>query len=1330
MRRWQLLGLGVALLALGGTGAHRCWRRPLRERRVLGFVVGWDNASIKSLGMHADDLTQVIAEAFSLGEPPGSLRGNVVPAAVTAARRHRLPVLALVSNYDGGWRPERVRRLCAAPGARVTFAEVLAREAEHYGFQGVNLDFESLAPSDRAGLTALCQSIAGALRRRRLLFTMDVPIGRSATAAGAYDLAALSRSCDFIIAMAYDEHSATSHPGPVASRDWALRELAIIRRSVPADKLIVGLGAYGYDWGPSGPAQVTSFSRALTTARSTGATVRWDAAMRAPTFEYRANDLRHQVWFEDAASASSRIAVARRGLLAGVSIWRLGAEDPTLWTELQAYRRGQELHNAIDSALSLADVVHLQGEGDFLTVTPGVAGGRRRFERREGEVVAEWYPALPAAFLVQRAGLPRQREVALTFDDGPDPEYTPRVLDVLRTENVSATFFVVGSRVEAYPDLVRRIYTEGHDLGNHTYSHVNMAVAGPLRIRLELNATQRLIETITHHRTILFRPPYDTDSRPETRAELLPLLRASQEGYVTVAAAIDPADWSQRNPRGIVERCLRDGPDGGVIVLHDAGGDRSATVHALPLLIHAFRARGCRFVSLHELIGRSRQAVMPAGAGNSWEGQLMALTIFCLSPASHLFALVAFLGLALSLLRAMVVPPLAWWHHHYRRSPSAGNGFCPRVSVLVPGLNEERVIGKTLTHLLASDYPNLEVLVIDDGSTDDTRGAVAPFLADPRVRYLLKENGGKGTALNYGIQASRGEVLVMLDADTLFEPTTISRLVCHFQDARVGAVAGNIKVGNRRGLLTQWQSLEYIVAINLEKRFFDLLNCITVVPGSVGAWRREALDRVGGFSPATLAEDTDLTFAVRRAGYRIRYEPAAIAWTEVPANVWGLAKQRLRWVFGTFQCLWKHREAFLHPRAGTLGLVAMPYLLLFHVLLVLLGPVMDVSIIGMCFIGQGVHVALLGVSFLAMEWLLAAVAFSFDREPKWPLLLVPLQRLIYRYIIYWVALRSALYVLRGTHPGWQKLARTGTATVVTTSALAVGLLLLPRSAGAMSTSSAHATNSSTATGPGTVVSPPSGPIPADPISVVGGNAPAGHLPAALFDFEEFWNLVDGYGALVGFQGGAYPQPVSDARGRGVAVRSGMSEVAALSLDRATTLSLERFQGETYRPGLAGDRPLSSTWTSLKLTRRVASGTTLSLQQLVGDANATGLSIGHGHTWGRWEADLGLWVSTDTANMGLDSSYAGFDASLSRAIGHGLRLGAGLDGPLVRGQLAALTLEYAPDERMNASLALRRWYGRTTLLELRGWGRLGREWQVGAAASSQATFSLFIKRRLY
>jgi cellulose synthase/poly-beta-1,6-N-acetylglucosamine synthase-like glycosyltransferase/peptidoglycan/xylan/chitin deacetylase (PgdA/CDA1 family) len=916
------------------------------------------------------------------------------------------------------------------------------------------------------------------------------------------------------------------------------------------------------------------------------------------------------------------------------------------------------------------------------------------------------------------------RAVALTFDDGPDPEFTPRVLNVLRRERVPAAFFIVGSRAQAHPELVRRIFAEGHVLGNHTYTHVNLATAGPLRTRLELNATQRLIEALIGRRTVLFRPPYMCDPDAQMKRGREPIGQAGEQGYVTVAASIDSRDWFHRSADEIVQQCLQTRGQGGVILLHDGGGDRSATVRALPELIRRLRARGYRFVGLHDLIGRSRDEVMPVAPRTPWEGKLLALTIRGCASARHIPMLVAYLGLAMLLVRVLLVLPLAWRHRRRHQESPPARDFRPTVSVLVPAFNEGRVIGRTLEHLLASDYPGLEIVVIDDGSTDGTETVVASFLTDQRVRYLREENGGKGAALNTGIRESSGEIVVAMDADTLFERTTISRLVRRFADPRVGAVAGNIKVGNRRGLLTQWQSLEYVVGINLDKRCFDVLNCVTVVSGAVGGWRRTALKHVGGFSPETLAEDMDLTLSVRRAGYRIVFEPTAVAWTEAPATVASLAKQRLRWTFGTLQCLWKHRGAFLDPRAGALGMVAMPYMLLFQILLLLAGPLMDACLLGLCLLGHGGHAAVMAALFLAAEFLLTAIAFSFEPEAKWPLLLVPLQRLVYRQIIYWTALKATFYAVRGRYPGWQKLARTGTARVATTALpMLIGLLLvmprghaagvppLPEAPGAPGSAAAPDSRSS---GAAEVVPEPT--------------RNQASLPAALFDFSEFWDLVEGRGMVVGLQAGSYLQPVSDARGRGAAIRSGVSAVTAVSLDRVTTLAVERFDGETYRPDLESEAPLRSYWTGIKLTRRVAPGTTVSVLQLTGDGEATGLSLAHGRAWGPWEGSGWLWASSDTGEIGLDTMYAGFGASISRLLGGGLRMGAGLDGPLVRGQCAHLSLRYSPDPLTDATVAARYWYGKT-LLELRAGRRVGGRWQVGALVSSQPTLSLFAKRRL-
>ena len=266
--------------------------------------------------------------------------------------------------------------------------------------------------------------------------------------------------------------------------------------------------------------------------------------------------------------------------------------------------------------------------------------------------------------------------------------------------------------------------------------------------------------------------------------------------------------------------------------------------------------------------------------------------------------------------------------------------------MLIPAFNEEKVIVTTVEHILASDYRNLEVLVIDDGSKDHTAYIVrSHFVSDPRVGVISIPNGGKANALNVGLAHAKGDVVVALDADTQFNPDTIPRLLRWFADPKIGAVAGNAKVGNRINMITRWQALEYIVAQNLERRALSALDTLTVVPGAVGAWRRPVLAALGGFPADTLAEDQDLTIAIQVAGYKVHFDPSAIAWTEAPASFRGLGKQRFRWAYGTLQCLWKYRRITFNPRYGGLGMIALPQVWLFQILLTTLAPVADLLLV-------------------------------------------------------------------------------------------------------------------------------------------------------------------------------------------------------------------------------------------------------------------------------------------------------------------------------------------------------------------------------------------------
>jgi peptidoglycan-N-acetylglucosamine deacetylase len=399
-------------------------------------------------------------------------------------------------------------------------------------------------------------------------------------------------------------------------------------------------------------------------------------------------------------------------------------------------------------------------------------------------------------------------------------------------------------------------------------------------------------------------------------------------------------------------------------------------------------------------------------------------------------------AIALGLLRVLFLCGLAFRQYRSRRSEPgpAGTGSEQLASVLIPAYNEGKVITLAVQRVLGSDYRNIEVIVIDDGSTDDTSSVVASRYGDhPRVRLLTLVNGGKARAVNAGLRIARGAIIVALDADTQFEPDCIRKLVRWFDDPAIGAVAGNAKVGNRMNVITLWQALEYVTAQNLERRALATLDCITVVPGAVGAWRRTALDQLGGFPADTLAEDQDLTLAVLKAGHRIVYDDTALAWTEAPQSVAGLARQRFRWAFGTLQCLWKHRDALFRPRFGTLGMIALPQAWLFQILFGLISPLVDLALvwqIGVTVLDLLQHhqqtdstnlmiTAGYYALFTMADLLAGVVAFAMERKEQWRLLawLIP-QRFGYRQIMYYVVVKSVLTAIRGPAVGWGKLDRT------------------------------------------------------------------------------------------------------------------------------------------------------------------------------------------------------------------------------------------------------------------------------------------------------------------
>lgn len=262
----------------------------------------------------------------------------------------------------------------------------------------------------------------------------------------------------------------------------------------------------------------------------------------------------------------------------------------------------------------------------------------------------------------------------------------------------------------------------------------------------------------------------------------------------------------------------------------------------------------------------------------------------------------------------------------YRAAPK-GSSAQPLVSVIVPAYNEAVMIKKTLQALLGLRYPAIEIIAVDDGSTDATLRIMTGLAQDSSLTVLHKPNGGKWSALNHGIKAAKGELIVCIDADTILDPDAITRLIPHFVDPRVAAVAGNIKVGNRRNLLTHLQALEYVTGLNIQRRSEAFFGRVVVVPGPLGAFRASVLHDVGLYTNDTFAEDADLTLKILKAGHRIRYEKHALGYTEAPSTLLDLGKQRYRWYRGILQSLTKHTSLLFNPRYGSMGLFMYPWMI-------------------------------------------------------------------------------------------------------------------------------------------------------------------------------------------------------------------------------------------------------------------------------------------------------------------------------------------------------------------------------------------------------------------
>ena len=1071
---------------------HRKTKRPASEvvlnsdEGIRGaFYVQWDAASFASLReyypqidllfpewMHvltADGRLQAVTELNTLYDvmddkgKPRPIDEKVM--SFLKGEKAATEVFPLVNNYDpvdNKWDPDVTAQFMGDPDARQRFRQELMKFLATDQYKGLTLDIEAFPDSSRPDYLQLVSELYADLHDKGLKLYVAVPVNDK-----DFDYAGIAQVSDGLILMNYDQHYPGGDPGPVASQDWFVKNLQDALQVIPKEKIICAVANYGYDWAmkpdqkkgtPPENNHTVTVQEAWLEASDSETDVNFDDDAMNPHFAYLDGNIRHDVWFVDAVTALNQMRAAHSLGIDTFALWRLGSEDRSLWAVWdKPFEAGAtDRLNIVPPGEDVDD----EGSGEIIRIQSRPTPGERKItvDPDTHLVSDEIFQTLPLPYVVDMYGGTQQKKVAITFDDGPDPTWTPKVLDVLKRHGAKATFFLIGDEVQDFPGIAKRIFNEGHEIGNHTFTHPDVSNIKRQYFELELNVTERLFESKLGVKPVFMRPPYAIDEAPDTADQVRPLEWSQDMGYITVGEKIDPNDWRD-NPRPtvqeIVDNVMKNLPPcapnnqvrcGNVILFHDGGGDRSRTVQALDIILTELKERGYQVVPVSELMGKTRADVMPPISTNErWSAWVDSLNFSLFGAVRYFIIIVFFVGDVLMTGRLVLIGIMAIYDRCRRREPPDPS-YQPAVAVLIPAYNEEKVIERTARSVLESDYPRLRVIVIDDGSNDNTlevtRAAFEKEIAGGRVMVLTKPNSGKADALDYGLEQVTEEIFIGIDADTIIAPDAISYLVPHFSNPKVGAMAGNAKVGNRVGLWTRWQALEYITSQNFERRALNTLNAVSVVPGAIGAWRTAAVRQAGGYHRDTVAEDADLTMALLQAGYWVNYEDRALAYTEAPTTANGLMRQRFRWSFGIMQAVWKHRAAV--KQKGALGWVAIPNMVIFQILLPLVSPFIDIMFaVGAIsyFVDKYRHpetanpadfhkLVVYFALFMVIDFIASTIAFTLERQQpggKRDFLLlghVWLQRFAYRQLFSLVLLKTLKRAIEGRGFSWDKLERT------------------------------------------------------------------------------------------------------------------------------------------------------------------------------------------------------------------------------------------------------------------------------------------------------------------
>ncbi|MDX1779740.1 MAG: glycosyltransferase [Thalassovita sp.] len=1006
---------------------------------ISGYVPYGDATALSGLRAHCSDLDHVLYQAFSLALPDGAIRAlgeNAVD----------FPLADFASGWKSRNRPAAFPVMTPATGATT---EALARTLDPEAPSGrFFTDLETLSLTNVDGGLCLdlsnhsdfpAESLAPVIRAMRAKLAPEglqsCLIGRAE--AGFWAARDLMDLVDHAVALGFRAPIAPSEP--IAPQAWLETSLPRVQDQIRPDSLSIAYATFGEAWasGSRLPERVT-FAEAMLRTHLHGGGSGFSADPGNTAIRYLDSNRRiNQVWLSDAAAIHNAHQIVPG---APVVLWPIGYEDPAVWPLLQPTGADADVQSAIATAISLADHAVVEGSGPFSNIIAAAAPGQRAVTLSSDRIVSQTYQDVPQPHRIGFFGADgNAARLALTFQNLGSARAIRELLDLLDTRNLKATFFLSTQDVLDHSASIPQLIKAGHMIGTQIAPRPSQNLLSITSNRVRNNITQHYLAHQYGYRAVFVQNPSRFGRLPGDKAVLGQLQDLQKRGYLPVHASL-AAPFGPFETNTYLDRVRETALVQPVNVMRFdfSRANDQQTLDRLPGILDALMREGFLFETLEQMAGlQPGQALYADMPERPWRDEItynvMRAGWIGIQNTILLLALIVALRSPAYLLLAL-----------FRRARyPVDETFTPAVTVIIPAFNEATTIERSIRSALESDYPNFEVVVIDDGSTDDTASLVVDnFLSDPRVSLWSGANHGKWFAENLAMGVSETPIVIVVDADTLIAPDAIRLLVQPFKDERVGAVAGTVEIGNRDNFLTACQVIEYLHTQHVIRRAYETFNGIIVVPGAIGAWRMSAIRRAGGVSGETVTEDADLTVAVHRAGYRVAYQPTARSYTEAPNTVHGFLRQRLRWSFGMFQVSWKHKRSILEGLP--VGFISIIDAVWYALVTSLIYPFVDVVLVtGLAywlhafvtegaagFTGFPIRASLAFVILAAAEFTNALAAFAFARRFEWKLLLiVPLLRFGYRQMLYISSIQAISRALVGRLSGWNKIVRTGTAVI-------------------------------------------------------------------------------------------------------------------------------------------------------------------------------------------------------------------------------------------------------------------------------------------------------------